>query len=103
VSQHAVLEMQRWMLGPSPQARIVVRGFASTAQVMARTYKVIFAIFTGCAAVTTDQDAVESLNTLQSNSAIVEAIRKSGRSMNEQAIPEMIEWCHKIGYKVSQH
>jgi hypothetical protein len=30
----------------------------------------------------------------------VDAIRKSGRGMNKQAIPEMIEWCHKIGYEV---
>ncbi|KAH8719345.1 Mur ligase [Phaeosphaeriaceae sp. PMI808] len=45
--------------------------------------------------------AVAALNTLQSNFAIVDAIRKSGRGMNQQAIPEMIEWCHKIGYKPS--
>ncbi|KAK5064303.1 hypothetical protein LTR84_000136 [Exophiala bonariae] len=46
-------------------------------------------------------DAVTSLNTLQSNFAIVDAIRKSGRKMNDQAIPEMIEWCNKIGYQPS--
>ncbi|KEF63239.1 folylpolyglutamate synthase [Exophiala aquamarina CBS 119918] len=46
-------------------------------------------------------DAVASLNTLQSNFAIVDAIRKSGRKMNDQAIPEMVEWCNKIGYKPS--
>ncbi|RVX66077.1 hypothetical protein B0A52_10011 [Exophiala mesophila] len=46
-------------------------------------------------------DAVASLNTLQSNFAIVDAIRKSGRKMNDQAIPEMIEWCKKIGYQPS--
>ncbi|EXJ95943.1 folylpolyglutamate synthase [Capronia coronata CBS 617.96] len=50
----------------------------------------------------TEQDAVASLNTLQSNFAIVDAIRKSGRKMNEQAIPEMKEWCRKIGYEPSQ-
>lgn len=44
--------------------------------------------------------AVAALNTLQSNFAIVDAIRKSGRGMNKAAIPEMIEWCSKIGYKV---
>jgi len=43
---------------------------------------------------------VASLNTLQSNFAIVDAIRKSGRKLNEQAIPEMIEWCRRIGYEV---
>jgi folylpolyglutamate synthase len=46
--------------------------------------------------------AVAALNTLQSNFAIVDAIRKSGRGMNKAAIPEMIEWCSKIGYKVPQ-
>ncbi len=46
------------------------------------------------------QAAVTALNTLQSNFAIVDAIRKSGRGMNKAAIPEMIDWCSKIGYKV---
>ena len=46
------------------------------------------------------QDAVAALNTLQSNFAVVDAIRKSERKMNEQAIPEMIEWLSKIGYQV---
>lgn len=41
-----------------------------------------------------------ALNTLQSNFSIVDAIRKSGRGMNKNAIPEMIEWCRKIGYEV---
>lgn len=51
---------------------------------------------------TTDscQDAVAALNTLQSNFAVVDAIRKSGKSMNQQAIPEMIEWTQRIGYQV---
>ena len=46
-------------------------------------------------------DAVASLNTLQSNFAIVDAIRKSGQAMNEQAISEMQQWCRKIGYEPS--
>ncbi|OQU95689.1 hypothetical protein CLAIMM_01868 [Cladophialophora immunda] len=46
-------------------------------------------------------DAVTSLNTLQSNFAIVDAVRKSGGRLNELSIPEMIEWCRKIGYKPS--
>ncbi|KAI9727872.1 MAG: Folylpolyglutamate synthetase [Cirrosporium novae-zelandiae] len=49
----------------------------------------------------TYSDAVKALNTLQSNFAIVDAIRKSGRGMNKQAIPEMIEWCSKVGYQPS--
>ncbi|KKA22609.1 Tetrahydrofolate synthase [Rasamsonia emersonii CBS 393.64] len=47
------------------------------------------------------QDAIKALNSLQSNFAIVDAIRKSGRGMNQQAIPEMIEWCRRIGYEPS--
>ncbi|KAF1949894.1 FolC bifunctional protein [Byssothecium circinans] len=45
--------------------------------------------------------AVAALNTLQSNFSIVDAIRKSGMGMHKQAIPEMIEWCRKIGYEPS--
>ena len=47
-----------------------------------------------------EQDAITALNTLQSNFSIVDAIRKSGGSMNKQAIPEMIEWCRRVGYEV---
>ncbi|KAL7271008.1 hypothetical protein RUND412_006265 [Rhizina undulata] len=43
-------------------------------------------------------DAVTALNSLQTNFAILDAVRKSGRKMNEQAIPEMIEWARRIGY-----
>ncbi|KAF2476643.1 FolC bifunctional protein [Lindgomyces ingoldianus] len=45
--------------------------------------------------------AVAALNTLQSNFSIVDAIRKSGKGMNKQAIPEMIEWCRRVGYEPS--
>ena len=41
---------------------------------------------------TVTQDAVTLLNTLQSNFQVVDAIRKSGQRMNQDAIPEMIEW-----------
>ena len=41
-----------------------------------------------------------ALNTLQSNFAIVNAIRTSGGSLNQQALPEMVEWCRRAGYKV---
>jgi len=49
---------------------------------------------------TQSQAAVAALNTLQSNFSIVDAIRKSGRGMNKNAIPEMIEWVNKLGYEV---
>ncbi|KAI9825872.1 MAG: Folylpolyglutamate synthetase [Thelocarpon impressellum] len=45
------------------------------------------------------KDAVAALNTLQSNFATVNAIRKSGNGMNKNAIPEMIEWCRRAGYE----
>lgn len=41
-----------------------------------------------------------ALNSLQSNFSVVDAIRKSGQGMNKLAIPEMIEWCRKLGYEV---
>ncbi|KAF1343600.1 Mur ligase [Delphinella strobiligena] len=45
--------------------------------------------------------AVAALNTLQSNFSIVDAIRKSGKGMNQNAIPEMIQWVKRIGYEPS--
>ena len=53
---------------------------------------------TGCA-----QDAVAALNGLQSNHATIDAIRKTGQVINKQAIPEMIDWCRRIGYEVHNH
>jgi hypothetical protein len=44
--------------------------------------------------------AVAALNTLQSNFSIVDAIRKSGKGMNQNAIPEMIDWVKRTGYEV---
>ncbi|MCJ1352270.1 MAG: Folylpolyglutamate synthetase [Icmadophila ericetorum] len=49
----------------------------------------------------TYSDAIAALNTLQSNFSIVDAIRKAGKSMNKAAIPEMIEWCRRLGYEPS--
>ena len=46
-------------------------------------------------------DAVECLNTLQSNFATLEASRQSGGSLVKVAIPETIEYLGRIGYKVS--
>ena len=47
-------------------------------------------------------DAIAALNTLQSNAAIIEAIRKSGGKLNDFAIPEMIEYLERIGWKQSE-
>ena len=59
------------------------RHFSAAPRLMARDYA----------------DAVTSLNTLQSNHAIIEAIRKSGQKLNENAITEMVGWLKKVGYE----
>jgi folylpolyglutamate synthase len=46
------------------------------------------------------KDAIELLNTLQSNAATLDALKASGGSTNALAIPEMIEYLGRIGYKV---
>ncbi|XP_006460222.1 hypothetical protein AGABI2DRAFT_150186 [Agaricus bisporus var. bisporus H97] len=46
----------------------------------------------------TYQDAVEHLNSLQSNAATLEAVRASGGRLSEFAIPEMLEYLERIGY-----
>jgi hypothetical protein len=48
------------------------------------------------------QAAITALNSLQTNYAIVEELRKakSRDEINERSIPEMVEWLERIGYKV---
>jgi folylpolyglutamate synthase len=46
-------------------------------------------------------EAVDALNSLQSNAATLEALRASGGRASEFAIPEMLEYLHRIGYSVS--
>lgn len=48
------------------------------------------------------REAINALNTLQSNAAVIEAIRKSGGKLNDFAVPEMIEYLERIGWKVRQ-
>ncbi|KAI0693594.1 FolC bifunctional protein [Cytidiella melzeri] len=43
-------------------------------------------------------DAVEQLNSLQSNAATIEAARASGGRLSTTAIPEMLEYLGRIGY-----
>ncbi|TFY83958.1 hypothetical protein EWM64_g60 [Hericium alpestre] len=47
----------------------------------------------------TYKDAIDRLNTLQSNAATLEAVRASGGRQSEFAIPEMVEYLERIGYK----
>lgn len=49
----------------------------------------------------TYQDAVEHLNSLQSNAATLEVVRATGGRSSAFAIPEMIEYLGIIGYTVS--
>ncbi|KAF8076538.1 Mur ligase, partial [Lyophyllum atratum] len=44
------------------------------------------------------KDAVDNLNSLQSNAAALEAVRSSGGRLSEFAIPEMLEYLGRIGY-----
>jgi hypothetical protein len=46
------------------------------------------------------KDAINLLNTLQSNAAALEAAKASGMRSNPVAIPEMVEYLERIGYKV---
>lgn len=45
-------------------------------------------------------DAVDHLNSLQSNAATLEAVRASGGKLSDLAIPEMLEYLGRIGYTV---
>ena len=46
-------------------------------------------------------DAINALNSLQSNYANIMAVRESGIRKNEMAILEMVEWTRRIGYSTS--
>ncbi|KAF8812577.1 FolC bifunctional protein [Phlegmacium glaucopus] len=48
------------------------------------------------------QDAVDHLNSLQSNAATLEAVRASGGRLSDFAIPEMLEFLERIGYTPQQ-
>jgi hypothetical protein len=49
----------------------------------------------------TYKDAIDHLNSLQSNAATIEASRASGGKQALVAIPEMLDYLSRIGYKVS--
>lgn len=48
------------------------------------------------------RDAIDHLNSLQSNAATLEAVRASGGRSSEFAIPEMLEFLKRIGYQVNR-
>ncbi|RAH51352.1 tetrahydrofolate synthase [Aspergillus brunneoviolaceus CBS 621.78] len=45
--------------------------------------------------------AIAALNSLQTNFAVVEELRKSRKDMNLLSIPETVEWLRRIGYQPS--
>ena len=45
--------------------------------------------------------AIDALNSLQSNAATIEAIRRSGKTVNELNEPEMTEYLQRIGHRLS--
>lgn len=47
----------------------------------------------------TYKEAVDKLNSLQSNAALLEQLRKAGPRMNEKSLPEMREYFKRIGYE----
>ncbi|KAG5513475.1 hypothetical protein PMAC_000906 [Pneumocystis sp. 'macacae'] len=46
------------------------------------------------------KDAINALNTLQTNSHVLKTISSSKEDLNKQSLPQMIEWLHRIGYKI---
>ncbi len=47
----------------------------------------------------TYKEAVDKLNSLQSNAALLEKLRKAGPSMNKKSLPEMRGYFKRIGYE----
>ena len=45
-------------------------------------------------------DAIDHLNSLQSNKATLEAVKASRGQLSQYAIPEMVEYLERIGYTV---
>ncbi|KAG4303868.1 hypothetical protein PORY_002722 [Pneumocystis oryctolagi] len=46
------------------------------------------------------KDAINALNTLQTNYDVLKTIEHSKKNLNKESLPQMIEWLHKIGYKI---
>ena len=44
------------------------------------------------------QDAIQHLNHLQTNASALDALKKTGKLMNQRSIPEMRDYMHRIGY-----
>ena len=71
----------------------------SMATKMERTYSVSTSTSTNFARLTA-QDALDCLNSLQSNYQTIQAFMKSGGNKSDRAIPEMLDYTSRIGYQV---
>ncbi|KAG5437231.1 hypothetical protein PCANB_001023 [Pneumocystis canis] len=47
------------------------------------------------------KDAINALNTLQTNLNTIKVIERSRGNLNKQSLPQMIEWLDRIGYKIN--
>ncbi|KAG1892313.1 FolC bifunctional protein [Suillus subluteus] len=54
------------------------------------------------APIPTYRDAIDALNSLQTNAAILEAVRAAGVGLNPNAISEMIDYLRRVGLEPSQ-
>ena len=48
----------------------------------------------------TYKDAIDTLNTLQTNAAVLEAVRAAGAKLNPNAISEMVDYLRRVGLEV---
>jgi hypothetical protein len=44
--------------------------------------------------------AIQALNSLQSNAAVIDKVRQSGKLLNMVSIPEMQSYMRRLGYQV---
>ncbi|KAG2152382.1 FolC bifunctional protein [Suillus cothurnatus] len=54
------------------------------------------------APILTYRDAIDALNSLQTNAAVLEAVRAAGAKLNPNAITEMIDYLRRVGLEPSQ-
>jgi folylpolyglutamate synthase len=52
------------------------------------------------APILTYRDAIDALNSLQTNAAVLEAVRAAGAKLNPNAITEMIDYLRRVGLEV---
>ncbi|RUS22971.1 Mur ligase [Endogone sp. FLAS-F59071] len=94
--------LQRFRCHPIPTTQR-----SSCFATMARNYAVRLSFLSSNASSRTSApaqttfDAIDKLNSLQTNASILEALRKAGPRMNDRSLPEMCEHVRRIGYEPS--